>query len=394
MHRKTLTSSLSLAVSVLLTSCGAPAPAVPDGAAPVTAAATTAAASPTASRRDSGFWSNISGGIGYSLRLAGPTGTLVLCETGGHCTVHPVDQLVWGETGVGLRVRFRDTPEVWKASFGTDGTLRIESGIWREQLLFDCLADSMTDRGPPYLCTQGPLPTPVGDEVPTLDYSAQLRPGPSAPAWRPVERWPDRLVGILWGSEANGADPCSPVLEPPSDASEGWSRFWTWRVHAKDGLAEYTILHRVMRWNGRTDSELSVVKRRSLAVWSASAPRMRSVFLVYYPPAPRKIHPYFRVYEFSAGGGGDGLLHDRGMVDRTLAEIDPLDALARHQRGSPLEASESVDIGVGRRTASESACTADQLGVLASQRYRMRDVLYGTDEYGRLGDLLQHLKVR
>lgn len=391
MHRKILTPSLSLAVAVLLTGCGAPAPAVPDGAAPVTAAA-----SPNASRRDSGFWSNISGGIGYSLRLAGPTGTLVLCETGGYCTVHPVDQVVWGETGVGLRVRFRDTPEVWKASFGTDGTLRIESGIWREQLLFDCLADSMTDRGPPYLCPQGPLPTPVGDEVPSLDYSTQLRPGPSAPAWRPLERWPDGLVGILWGSEANGADACSPVLEPPSDASEGWSRFWTWRVHADDGLTEYTILHRVMRWNGRTDSELSVVKRRMLAVWSASAsaPRMRSVFLVYYPPAPRKIHPYFRVYELSAGGRGDGLLHELGMVDRTLAEIDPLDALARHQRGSPLEASESVDIGVGRRTASESACTVDQLGVLASQLYRMRDVLRGTDEYGRLGDLLQHLKVR
>ena len=65
--------------------------------------------------------------------------------------------------------------------------------------------------------------------------------------------------------------------------------------------------------------------------------------------------------------------------------------MERHRKGAPLQAAEYLEIGIGPADGTEIACRPEELGVLASQRYRMRDVSRGTDSYGTMGDLLRRL---
>lgn len=385
-------------VALILAGCGAPktAPSTGEGAqSDATPGAAAADATPPVQEPPPrGRWSNINGGIGYGLQLDRDRGRLVECETGGHCSVYPVDGVRWGETELELTVLYPGEAQAWKADYGPDGTLRITGGIWRAQTLFDCEPAGGSERAPPYLCP-APLPLPDGPpgdrppaDRPAPEYAGRLSPGPQSPDWRAVAAWPEGVAGVLWGQEANGADACAPVLEPPSDAGHGWSRFWTWRVYARDALTEYTILHRILVWDGKVSSETTVVQRRSLSVWRAGSPRFASTFMTYSPSAPRDIHSRFEVRTLMPQGEGRRALQGRGLIDRLGEEMDFTYALRRHREGSPLQASEQGDVGIGPPEGTETACRPEELGVLASLRYRMRDVARGTDSYGRMGELL------
>jgi hypothetical protein len=391
----------AVVVALILAGCDARKPASPTGDDAQSAATADAAAADATPRAQEppprGQWSNINGGIGYGLQLDRDRGRLVECETGGYCSVYPVEDVRWGETELGLTVRYPGEAQAWKADYGPDGMLRITGGIWRAQTLFDCERASAAERAPPYLCPD-PLPLPDGPpgerppaDRPAPEYDGRLKPGPQAPDWRAVASWPEGVAGILWGQEANGADPCAPVLEPPPGAEHGWSRFWTWRVFARDALTEYTILHRILVWGGKTSSELSVVQRRSLSVWRAGSPGFASTFMTYSPSAPRDIHSRFDIHTLSPQGEGRRALQSRGLIDRLGEEVDFTYALTRHRDGSPLQPSEHGEVGIGPPEGTETACRPEELGVLASLRYRMRDVSRGTDSYGRMGDLLDRL---
>ena len=60
-------------------------------------------------------WSNITGGIGVSLKFAGDGGVLVDCETGGYCTAYRVEGVKWDGSAVALDVRYPDNVQRWRA---------------------------------------------------------------------------------------------------------------------------------------------------------------------------------------------------------------------------------------------------------------------------------------
>lgn len=392
----------SVATIMLLTACGgSPPPPVATTTPPDTAArsAQPIDAPVTPLRR---HWSNIGGGIGYSLQLEGSRGVLVECETGGYCTVYPIEQVTWSGADLTLTVRYPGAAQTWKASQRPEGRLQIEGGIWRAQTLFDCDDAWSDEQAPAYLC---PVRLPLASiersegagadrpaaEGPAPEYTGRLVPGSGAPDWRPITSWPKGVAGILWGQEANGADACAPVLEPPPDAEHGWSRFWTWSVYDRESLTEYVILHRILVWGSKTQSELSVVKRPALVAWQAGTPRFATTFMTYHPPAPRDIHSQFRIQTRVQQDTMQAGLQSRDLIDRSGEDVDFTYAMQRHRKGSPLQATEHVEMGIGRAGGTEIACRPADLGVLASQRYRMRDVSRGTDTYGSMGELLQRL---
>lgn len=378
----------ALITTMLLSACSGPPS--PPAATMAPSEATTASApsveAPPAPEH--GHWSNIGGGIGYALQLEGRRGVLVECETGGHCAVFPVDEVDWEETALTMTVRYPGAAQVWKARYGLEGRLHIEGGIWRAQTLFDCTAARPEGHAPAYLCPQR---LPLDPASPSPEYRGRLSPGPGAPDWRPITSWPAGVAGILWGQETTGADACAPVLEPPADAGHGWSRFWIWRVYDPTALTEYAILHRILVWGGKTQRELSVVQRPALAAWQAGAPRFATTFMTYHPPAPRDIHAEFRIHSRMTQSEARPALRSRGLIDRTGEALDFTYAMERHRKGAPLQAAEHLEIGIGPAEGTEVACRPEELGVLAGQRYRMRDVSRGTDSYGTMGDLLRRL---
>ena len=355
--------------------------------APPSQAATPAAAEarPTFDR---GHWSNISGGIGYSLKFEADRGVQVECETGGYCTAYRLENVKWEGRSVQMDVRYPNGDQRWSATVAEDGSLKISGGIWRPQELYRCDAPTGRSDFPPYQCPANvPPPAEKGTEV-----TGRFPMGPGSPRWTGITEWPQGVPGILWGSESNGADPCRPVLEPPSDAPDGWSRFWTWRVYDPDELTETAILYRTAKLGGRVTSDLSVVRRRQLNAWTAAAPGLKGVFLSYYPTAPGGIHSYFRIHGLETGGAGRRpVLRSYDLLGVDGKEIDILESLARYQRASPMEVGEHRDMGARRTETVETACEPIDLGVFANQQYRLKEVADGRVEYGVLTYLVADL---
>ena len=373
---------VALGAGLALAACGKPDKADP---AKAPADAPKPAAETPFSQR---AWSNITGGIGVSLKFAGDAGVLVECETGGYCMAFRIEGVKWEGPAVTLDVRYPDAVQRWRARVDGEGALRIEGGIWRPQTLFRCDAAPKIETAPPYLCPESvPPPEPKGS-----DFKGKLVQGPGSPIWRGITEWPAGTTEILWGGEANGADPCSPVLVPPADAPDGWSRFWTWRVYSPDALTETAILLRVVKMGGRVTSDISVVRRRQLSAWSAGGFDLDGVFLSYYPTAPGGIHSYFRAYGLEPGKDGKpAVMRTYAFLGREGKAVDGLEALQRYQESSPMEVSEYKEMGIRATEDVDIACSPKDLGVLANLKYRMKDVADGRVEYGMLGYLIADL---
>ena len=333
-------------------------------------------------------WSNITGGIGVSLKFAGDGGVLVDCETGGYCTAYRVEGVKWDGSAVALDVRYPDNVQRWRARVDSEGALQIEGGIWRPQTLFRCDAAPKIEVAPPYLCPESvPPPEPRGSE-----FKGKLVQGPGSPVWSGITEWPAGTTEILWGSEANGGDPCSPVLVPPADAPDGWTRFWTWRVYSPDALTETAILLRVVKMGGGVTSDISVVRRRQLSAWKAGGFDLDGVFLSYYPTAPGGIHSYFRAYGLQPGKDGKpALMRTYSFLGRGGEAVDSLEALRRYQKSSPMEVSEYKEVGIRATEDVDTACSPKDLGVLGNLKYRLKDVADGRVEYGMVGYLVADL---
>jgi hypothetical protein len=112
--------------------------------APSTPPALPAQAQPTFDR---GHWSNISGGIGYSLKFEADRGVQVECETGGYCTAYRLENVKWEGRSVQMDVRYPNGDQRWSATVAEDGSLKISGGIWRPQELYRCDAPPGRSRG-------------------------------------------------------------------------------------------------------------------------------------------------------------------------------------------------------------------------------------------------------
>ncbi|WP_162599559.1 hypothetical protein [Phenylobacterium parvum] len=371
------------ATGLVAASCGKAEKAAAPAAGPLVAAS-----APAKPALDLGQWSNITEGIGYSLKFQGDRAVLVECETGGYCSAYRVENVKWDGPAVEMDIRFPNGDQRWSARVQDDGGLKIWGGIWRPQDLLRCDAPTGRDDFPPYQCPADvPPPAERGTEL-----KGRFPAGPGAPGWTGITEWPVGVAKVLWGSESNGADPCRPVLEPPADAPDGWTRFWTWRVYNPEELTETAILYRVVKLGGRTNTDLSVVRRRQLSAWAAGSPGLKGVFMAFYPTAPGGIQSYFRIHGLEPGAAGKRpVLRSYSQVGRGGEAIDPGESLRRYQSGSPMEVGEHRDIGARRTDDVEVACEPIDLGVFVNQTYRLRDVADGRVERGLLTYLVADL---